>query len=228
MSATGNIATAVITGHHAYDVVGLQAMFRNIPGIDVYPQNIEDFVNDTGGSSRFAVRRKIDYDVVVFYNFHQPTPSSVGTAFDPTMMAVLEGLGDTEQGILMLHHAILAFRDWDRWDDICGMTGRVVTGPAFKNQRVPIEIADDTHPITQGLSSWEIVDEVYPIGDADESNDILLTTSHPRSMRTIAWARNFGKARVFCYQSGHDRKAFNDLGFRTVIGRGIRWLAGQI
>ena len=48
MFDSDKIATAVITGHHEYDVVGLQTLFRSIPGVDAYPQNMEDFVTDTG------------------------------------------------------------------------------------------------------------------------------------------------------------------------------------
>ena len=44
------ITTAVVTGHHEYDVVGLQALFRNMSEIDAYSQNLEDFVTDTGNA----------------------------------------------------------------------------------------------------------------------------------------------------------------------------------
>jgi type 1 glutamine amidotransferase len=45
-------------------------------------------------------------------------------------------------------------------------------------------------------------------------------------MKTIAWTRTFGKARVFCYHTGHDNQAFTNP-VRTVVGRGIQWLAGR-
>ena len=38
--ANGKIKTAVITGEHAYDVVGFQSMLRSLPEIDAYPQNM--------------------------------------------------------------------------------------------------------------------------------------------------------------------------------------------
>ena len=211
------IATAVITGHHEYDVVGLQTLFRSIPGVDAYPQNLEDFVTDTGNA-------RSRYDVVVFYNYHLPTPDE---EFDGKMRTALDELGETGQGILVLHHAIVAFTDWGRWDDICGMTGRKPTGGA-PDQRMRIEVANSDHPITRGLASWEIIDEIYTgMGDAGEGNEVLLTTEHPGSMRTIAWTRTFGKSRVLCYQNGHDAQAFIDPRFRTVVGRGLQWLAGR-
>ena len=48
------------------------------------------------------------------------------------------------------------------------------------------------------------------------------------SMKTLAWTRQYKNARVFCCQSGHDNQVFADSNFRTVIARGIQWLAGRI
>ena len=143
------------------------------------------------------------------------------------MRAALDELGETGQGILVLHHAIVAFTDWGRWDEICGITERKPTGGAA-DQRMSIEVANSDHPITRGLASWEIIDEFYTMGDAGEGSEILLTTEHPGSMRTIAWTGTFGKSRVFCYQNGHDAQAFTNPSFQTVVGRGIQWLAGRI
>jgi type 1 glutamine amidotransferase len=61
-----------------------------------------------------------------------------------------------------------------------------------------------------------------------DDSHVLLTTDHPKSMRTIAWTRQVGQARVFCLESGHDRVTFADPNFRTVLGRGIAWAANQI
>ncbi|MYF93859.1 MAG: hypothetical protein F4184_17925, partial [Gemmatimonadetes bacterium] len=62
-----NIKTAVITGQHAFDVPGFHALFRSIPEIDFYLQDLENFAADSG-----KVREQ--YDVLVFYNFHRQTP----------------------------------------------------------------------------------------------------------------------------------------------------------
>jgi type 1 glutamine amidotransferase len=96
------------------------------------------------------------------------------------------------------------------------------------NQTVHVEIADPGHPITAGLKPWEMIDETYVTDDADDASQILLTTDHPQSMRTIAWTRSYGSSRVFCYQSGHDGPAFANPSFRTVLARGIQWVARKI
>ena len=60
---THKIKTAVVTGQHAFDVPGFHALFRSIPEIDFYLQDLENFARDAGN-----VRDA--YEVVVFYNFH--------------------------------------------------------------------------------------------------------------------------------------------------------------
>jgi len=205
------IKTAVITGHHPYEVTDFHLLFRSVPEIDFYPQNMEDFVTDTGKGRK-------QYDVLVFYNMHMETPVN-------KTKEVLEQLGETEQGILMLHHAILAFPKWQLWSDICGIQDR--SFDFYPEQSIRIEIANH-HPITESLTSWKMIDETYTMKNAGESNEIILITDHPKSIKTIAWTRHYRKARIFCYQSGHDSQTYSNPQFRTVLARGIQWLAGSI
>ena len=218
--ANGKIKTAVITGEHEYDVVGFQSMLRTIPEIEAYPQNMWDFITD-------PTRSPGAYDVLVFYNYHQSTPAEEDGKFEAAMKETLEGLRDGDQGIFLLHHALVAFPDWSLWRELSGMRQRGGNHPSAFDQTVRIDVADTEHPITATLEPWDIVDETYGRDDADEDSHILLTTDHPQSMKTIAWTRTFGKARVFCYQNGEDNQAYSNPGFRTVVGRGIQWLAGR-
>ncbi len=222
------IKTAVITGEHEYDVVGFQSMLRTIPEIEAYPQNMWDFITD-------PARGPGNYDVLVFYNWHQSTPAEKDGKLEPgtskqsggDLKEILEGIRrDGDQGIFLLHHALMAFPDWSLWRELSGMRQRGEI-PVALDQTVNIDDVDTEHRITATLEPWDIVDETYHIDDADEDSHILLTTDHPLSMKTIAWTRTFGKARVFCYQNGHDNRAFTKASFRTVVGRGIQWLAGR-
>ena len=216
----GKIKVAVVTGGHEYDVAGFQVLFRSMPEIDFYLQHMEDFVTDTGGGRR-------QYDAVVFYNMHLATPGTDGTPLGMRTKVALEQLGESEQGIFLLHHAIVAFPKWQLWSDICGIQDRrEIAGHV--QQRVRAEIASPHHPITRGLAPWEMVDETYTMDEPGEGSEVLLTTDHPASMRAIAWARQYRNARVFSYQSGHDDQAYSDPQFRTVVSRGIQWVVGRI
>ena len=134
------------------------------------------------------------------------------------MKDMLEMLGETNQGVLVLHHALLAFRQWNFWSNLVGIAER---GMGYHHdQTIQVDIANPDHPITHGLHPWTMTDETYTINNAtSQNNDILLTTHHPQSMHTLAWTRQFKQARVFCYQSGHNHTAFNDPNFRAVLQR---------
>ena len=73
-----------------------------------------------------------------------------------------------------------------------------------------------------------MVDETYTMADAGPGSEILLTIDHPKSMKTIAWTRQFKRSRVFCFQSGHDDRTWANASFREVLRRGIHWCAARI
>jgi trehalose utilization protein len=216
MTNSEKIRTAVVTGRHPYDVPNFYAIFKNMQKIDFYPQHMEDFISD-------SVNTRDQYDVIVFYNFHQETPGNEQNWWDKGMKDALEHLGEKKQGILLLHHAILAFPKWDVWANICGIQDRKFS--FYIGEKVKTQIAKSNHPITNGLSDWEMVDETYLMNDAQEGCEILLTTDNSRSMKTLAWTRQYKNSKVFCYQCGHDNLAYSDPNFRKVLENGIIWLA---
>ena len=219
VSPSGKIKTAVITGHHPFDVPAFHAAFRSMPEIDFYPQHMEEFAADEG-------KRRAEYDVLLFFNFHQTTPDSDQNSPERDTRAALEQLGESEQGIFVLHHGILAYPQWQLWSDLVGIQDRRFGW--HMDHRTYIEIATLQHPVTQGLSDWDMLDETYTMEEPGEDSQILLTTDDPQSMKSIAWTRRYKQARVFCFQSGHDHHAYANPSFRLVISRGIQWAAGRI
>jgi len=205
------ISVAVVVGQHSFDVPGFYELLRGISGIVFYPQTLDNFVADFGNAQH-------QYDVVVFYNYHQSVEEGVEAA--------VEALIERGQGIVVWHHGLVAFPRWSLWSDICGIADRTFT--AHKVQRLRVEVASADHPIAAGLTGWELTDETYAMASAGEGGQILLTTDHPRSMSTLAWTRLCRGTRVFCYQSGHDRRVYRDRSFRTVLGRGVRWAARSL
>ena len=49
------IKTAVITGQHAFDVPGFHALFRSIPEIDFYLQDLENSESPHGYCAGYSV-----------------------------------------------------------------------------------------------------------------------------------------------------------------------------
>ncbi len=218
MASDTNVA--VVTGGHSYDVPNFHRLFRSLTDIEATIQHLDDFA-----SSPKEVRES--YDAVVFYIMMLDGPTDEGLPwYAGKPLTALSELGETAQGIVVLHHALLAYRQWPVWDDLVGIAPRG-SGYHFA-QTVETQIVDTDHPITRGLQSWTMVDETYTVNDTGADSHLLLTYDHPLSMRTIAWTRRHGNSRVFCYGAGHDNETWPDPNFREVLRRGMLWSAGRL
>lgn len=208
---------AVVTGAHSYDVIGLRHLFSGMPGIDAYIQSLDDY-----SSSSDEVRES--YACVVFYNFHQETPDDAScTWYMGPQRTTLEALVANEQGIVFLHHGLLAFPEWAVWS---GLTGIQKRSFSFKpDQEVNLTLTEREHPITADMNPFTIIDEVYGMQEPSADSKVLLTTEHPDSMRSIAWVKEQEHKRIFCFACGHDAQAWTNPDFQEILLRGILWTA---
>ncbi|TWT82813.1 Trehalose utilization [Planctomycetes bacterium CA13] len=216
---TDRVRIAVVTGGHAFDVPEFYRLFREVPGVDAYPQHMEHFA-----SSSEEVRDA--YDAVVFYGMERGEAPEVGPHFAGDAKATLERIVQRGQGIVILHHAILAWEKWDFWDRVIGHDERNFSWKPELDLK--IEVADTEHPITLGMADFNTIDEGYVLhGKHDGQSTILLTSEHKDIMKEVAWAREFGKCRVFVLTLGDNPEAQSNAGFREVLERGIKWVAAQ-
>ena len=217
-NSSTKLKVAVVTGGHPFDLPALQAIFGGASDCEIHFQHMEDW--STAGE------RRRGYDVVVFYQMFMEGPLEKGAWYQGNFKDALSELGTTGQGIVVWHHSLLAWPKWDFWTRLVGIEDRAFGYHIGMDLRVCV--ADRAHPITRGIEDWEMVDETYTMQEpAAEENRVLLTVDHPKSMKAIAWVREFGQARVFCFQSGHDDKTFSNPHFREVLLRGIRWTAAK-
>jgi uncharacterized protein len=230
LSDTGDIATAVVTGGHAFDVPAFHHLLRTLPHVDAYPQHMEDFVANYGN-----VRSR--YEVILLFNWTMDTPTDDGFRWPKGTTQALQQLATTSQGIVVLHHALASFPQWPFWSELVGIPhqDRIFTLEQDLNlemeARLHIEVVDAEHPITQGLHDWDMIGEAwgYFSGKPDADCHILLTTEHPKMpIGVMAWTHTFGNARVFCLQPGHDNHSWAHPHFRTLLSRGIQWAAGRL
>ncbi len=216
-----SIKVAVVTGGHRFDVPNFHGLFRNLEGVDAYIQSLEDFASPRAEERDF-------YDAVVFYNMHKEGPTDENRpGWMGRPLSALESWLATGKGIVLLHHAILAFPDWDPWVQMAGVVAR--SFESFSHDEVMrIAVEDGDHPITRGISDWEMIDETYVMGEPDTDSHLLLTTDHPACMKSIGWTRQYNDTQVFCLQSGHDNQTWKDENFQSVLMRGIQWVSGRI
>jgi hypothetical protein len=215
-----NIKVAVITGGHPFDVQPFHQLFRSLPEVDAYIQHSDEFVTE-------PEEVRDSYDVVVFYSMIKETPSDEVIWYAGKPKTALEHLGQTKQGIVLIHHALLAYPDWPVWDDIAGMQARTMRS-YHPNEQVKVDITDPQHPIIREIAAWEMIDETYIMDGAVMPDDIpgnhvFLTTHNPNSLKPLGWTRQYQQSRVFCFASGHGYATYANPGFQQVLANGIQW-----
>ena len=213
------LQAAVLVENHEYDVIEFQKMLDSFTGCKCYVQPVDLFVRDN--------KNRKNYDTLLWYNINWDPPKEEGK-----LIKYLENeIGETKQGIVLIHHALLNFQNWDIYTHISGLKerGANVGFKYTQNETVISHILDLEHPITKGISDFTIVDETYQIGEPLEpGNTILITTDNKTSMSSLAWTRQYKNSRVFSYASGHDGKVYTNESYRKIVNQALRWTAGRI
>jgi len=87
------------------------------------------------------------------------------------------------------------------------------------------------HPITSGISDFDLVTEQYWVLH-DDYNDVLATTTQKvrpwdawnREITSPAiWTRNWGTGKIFVITCGHNLEIVTEKNVRTIIERGLLW-----
>lgn len=145
------------------------------------------------------------------------------------------------KGYVSIHGGDNAAPDWI--DDFREMLGGVFSHDTqggklpdgkVKKGTYTIKIADTNHPVTKGLSDFELKDEIYYFLQLRENVKPLITTDYADGTWPLAWTREFGKGRIFHSVLGHrdfgpgkdDPVQNPNLG--KLILQGVDWVAEGI
>ncbi|MCL2092676.1 MAG: ThuA domain-containing protein [Treponema sp.] len=211
------LKVAVLVEEHPYNIMEFQHMLDSFADCKCYVQPLDLFAQDR--------ENRPAYDTVLWYNIHWNAPDK-----GAVKKYLEEEMGHSPQGIVLIHHALLNYQNWEIWDKICGFKDRGANRE-FKyhqNEEVKVQVLPVDHPITGGVKDFSLIDETYEIGEPeDPENTLLLSTDNPKSMKTLAWTRQYKQSRVFCFASGHDERAYGDENFRLLVHRGLTWSAGK-
>ena len=212
---------AVVVGYHTFEVRAFQDMLESFEGLHCYVQHLEQFT-----SSSREVRDS--YDAVVFYTMEHRTPDGDRPWYEGDVTDAMEHLGESGQGITVLHHSLLAFENWPVWKDLTGLDPAL-----YHDYRLDVpqgyHIVSDRHPITLGMKDFEMTDEVYlcdPVVPV-QGMEVLVTSRDYVNMNALAWTKTFRNARVFCLQPGHGSANYRNPDFRRLLRRGILWSMGE-
>jgi len=222
--AQKEIKAVVVTGGHGFDQGAFLGLFEGYDDIAAVHAPQKD------DSEIFEDIAEWPYDVIVLYNMTQRISEKRRKNF----LALL----DRGVGLVVMHHAIAAFKDWPEYEKIIG--AKYYLHPEEKDGvkhppstyrhgvAMKIRVEDPDHPITKGLSDFEVKDETYAKWTYHDGNHLLLSTDTTGSDRAIAWARSYCNSRVFYIQLGHGTGTFADRNYRHVVTRAIRWAAMRL
>jgi type 1 glutamine amidotransferase len=213
----------VITGGHGYEKETFNAMLASLG-----PEVTYKIAELPGAYDMFLPENRESYDVLLFYHMWQK--------ITPDQQRIFSECIAGGKPVVALHHSICAFDDWEEYWRIIG--GKYFHKPTMLDgvQYQPcsyihdlhfnVSVADRKHPVTKGISDFEIFDETYKGYWVSPGVKVLLTTQEPSSTPVIGWEHKYGKAKVVVLQSGHDSPTFANENFRMLLRQAVLYAAG--
>ncbi|MCA2217342.1 ThuA domain-containing protein [Jidongwangia harbinensis] len=103
----------------------------------------------------------------------------------------------------------------------------------YVTHRIAMTPAAADHPITRGITDFDLHTEQYWVL-ADDYVDVLATTTtavrpwgawHRPITAPAVWTRQWGRGRIFVATPGHRVEVLEDPNVRTIVERGMLWAA---
>jgi len=160
-------------------------------------------------------------DVLVLYDM---MPVS-----DPKSREWLRAWVEAGKGLVVLHHAICSFEDWEWWgDEVVG--ARYMNKPSrgmspstyFHDLDLPMIVAKK-HPVTAGIDNFRIFDETYKGMWYAPNLEVLVKTNHEKGDGPVVWIGPSKTARVAVLQGGHDKHAHQNANWQKLVRNAIVW-----
>jgi|GEM_PF-83563 len=211
----------VVTGGHGFDRLPFHSLFAGMTNM------VFRIVEHPQAHQWLRPERAPEYDVVVLYDMWREIA--------PADRARFVQVTTSGKGVVALHHALAAYPDWDDYAELLGgrylfnpgkRDGREYPASSYRHDvRFRVRVADPDHPVTQGVTEFEILDETYK--DFWVAPDVkpLLVTDEPSSSPVVGWAKTNGLSRWVFLQGGHDRHAWEHPAYRRLLEQAIRWVA---
>jgi hypothetical protein len=216
------VRVLIVTGGHGFKHQPFYDIFDSIPSI------IYDKVVQPQANMLIASHEVNKYDVLIFYDM----ADSISAAQQEAYIGLLK----KGSNMIFLHHSLVSYQNWPEFIKIVGgqyhthqvvVNGDTLNASYEHDVNIPVKVENRKHPVTRGIADFEIVDEVY--GDVEILPQVkpLLSTTHPKSMRYLAWVNHYGNSDVIYIQLGHGPSGYSNPNFRKLIQQAIEWSAKQ-
>lgn len=85
-----------------------------------------------------------------------------------------------------------------------------------------VTINDASHPTVQGISAFEVTDEIY-ISAYEPTLHILASAEWHGRSHPMAWVKSYGEGRVFYTTLGHSGDTFMRPAMQQLVSQAVRW-----
>ena len=221
-AAAGPLRVLLISGGHAFREEPFLDVFRSMKGIA-----FEHVKYGEGAEEKFKSAAANNYDVFVFYDMNQNC-----SAFLPDLLALFEA----GKPAVFLHHALGSCPDDEEYSWVRGgrarfeqpkNTTKVTWSGYHPNTSYRARVAP-AHPITVGMSDFDLVDEAYSNYLVNTNADVFLSTDQAGIGRHLGWTLQYKKSPVAYLLLGHGPAAYLNENFRKLVERSILWAAGRL
>lgn len=133
-------------------------------------------------------------------------------------------------GLLGLHTTAICFDTWPEFFDLLGARWQWGTTYHPPPANFAVTELNQSHPASQGISDFEIVDEIYHHLASRPGAEPLFAakSAEDKAMHTLAWANHYGKGRVIYDALGHDRASIKASGHAQFLQQAAHWLADDV
>ena len=158
------------------------------------------------------------FDAVLFY-------TDVGEFSEKQergLMSFIEAGG----GFFGLHTAAASFRECESYHRM--LNGFFDGHSAYMD--FTVNVTDSNDPITDGLSDFEVTDELYYLKHDPDRSHHLMRAYDPTKDEThvMAFKHTHGEGRVFFFALGHDMAVLENPSFQLVVQRGALWVGRRL
>ncbi|MFC1452684.1 ThuA domain-containing protein [Verrucomicrobiota bacterium] len=131
-------------------------------------------------------------------------------------------------GMLALHCATICFDDWPEFRNILGAWWNWGYSGHAPFEEHEMQIRSTGHPVTRGLRTFVVKDELYTNPRITDAIDALIEARWGQAVHPILWLREYGSARI-CYNAlGHGVEAFEHPTNRVLLQRGALWVLRKL
>jgi uncharacterized protein len=180
-------------------------------------------VTSTTDLDAFLPANVKEYDVILLNTIGQELSREQERGLLDAVIGAEWGDTGKPKGLVGLHTAAASFKGSPEYQRMLG--GRFLTHPAI-GPEYRFDIVNPGHPVTQGVSAFSLCDELYLL-ETYPPMEVLVSCMFNGFERPIAWAKPYGRGRVFYSALGHGPEQVKNSNFQRLIVNAVRWAKAQ-